>query len=52
LAGHEGEKKKKYLEVCLEQRRHFTPFVVSNDGFLGKDAKVLLKTLSTLLTEK
>jgi hypothetical protein len=26
LATHEREKKKKYLEPCLEQRRHFSPF--------------------------
>jgi hypothetical protein len=32
LEQHEKEKKKKYLKPCLEQRRHFTPFVVSTDG--------------------
>ena len=30
----ENEKKKKHLEPCLEQRRHFTPFVVSCEGLL------------------
>jgi hypothetical protein len=49
---HEREKKKKYLEPCLEQRRYFTPFVVSTDGLLGKEAKTLLKRLSALLSEK
>jgi hypothetical protein len=29
------EKKKKYLQACLEQRRHFTPFVISTDGLIG-----------------
>jgi hypothetical protein len=29
---HEREKKRKYLKSCLEQRRHFTPLVVSTDG--------------------
>jgi len=52
LESHEKEKKKKYLEPCLKQRRHFTPFVVSTDGLLGKEAKTLLKVLSTLLAEK
>jgi hypothetical protein len=45
-------KKKKYLEACLEQRRTFTPFVVSADGLIGKEAKTLLMKLSTLLDEK
>jgi hypothetical protein len=54
LAAHEREKKKKYLGACcLEQRRHFSPFVVSMDGLLGKEeAKLLLKKLSARLAEK
>jgi hypothetical protein len=36
LAAQEREKKKKYLEACLEQRRHFSPFVVSTDGLLAQ----------------
>jgi hypothetical protein len=52
LAEHEREKKKKYLEPCLKQRWHFTPFVVSTDGILDKEAKTLLKHLSALLSEK
>jgi hypothetical protein len=52
LETHEREKKKKYLEPCLEQRRHFTPFVVSTDGLIGKEAKTLLKKLSARLAEK
>ena len=52
LAAHEREKKKKYLEPCLEQRRHFSPFVVSTDGLLGKEAKTLLKKLSAVLAAK
>ena len=33
---HETEKgkKKMYLEACVEQRRHFSPFVVSVEGLL------------------
>lgn len=47
-AAHEREKKKIYLGACLEQRRNFSsPFVVSNDGLLGKEAKkILLKKIS------
>jgi hypothetical protein len=43
LNTHEREKKKKYLKACLKQRRHFTLFVVSTDGLLGREAKTLLK---------
>jgi hypothetical protein len=52
LADHECEKKKKHLGACLEQRRHFSPFVVSADGLLGKEAKLLLKKLSARLAKK
>jgi hypothetical protein len=52
LSAHERENKKKYLGACLEQRRHFSPFVVSTDGLLGKEAKILLRKLSAMLEEK
>jgi hypothetical protein len=52
LETHEKEKKKKYLEHCHAQRRHFTPFVVSTDGLLGKEAACVLKELSTRLAKK
>jgi hypothetical protein len=52
LAQHERRKKKKYLEPCLKQCWHFSPFVVSTDGLLGKEAKKRLKCLSALLSEK
>ena len=37
-----NDKKKKYLEQYLTQRRHFTPFVVSYEGLLGKEADIFL----------
>ena len=49
LAAHEREKKKKYPGACLKQHRDFSPFVVSTDGLLGKEAKILLKKLSLRL---
>jgi hypothetical protein len=52
LSTHEREKKKKNLGACLEQRRHFSPFVASADGLLGKEAKILLRKLSSMLAEK
>jgi hypothetical protein len=39
----EKEKKWKYLEACLEQRRHFTPFVVLTDGMMGRKASTFAK---------
>jgi hypothetical protein len=39
LAAHERKNKKKYLVPCLDQRRHFSPFVVSTDRHLGKESK-------------
>ena len=48
----ENAKKKQYLDACLEQRRHFTPFVVSCEGLLGKEADVFLKRLAMKLAEK
>jgi hypothetical protein len=52
LIVHEKEKKKKYPDACLEQRRHLTPFVVSTDGLLRKEAKTLLKKILALLAKK
>jgi hypothetical protein len=52
LSAHKREKKKKCLGACLEQRRHFSHFVVSADGLLGKEAKILLRKLSSMLAEK
>jgi hypothetical protein len=52
LAQHKQEKKKKYLEACLERRCHFTLFVVSADGKIGKEAKVMMKRLPALLADK
>jgi hypothetical protein len=51
LTIHKWEKKKKYLEACLEQCRHVTPSVVSTDGLLGKEANTLLKKILALLAK-
>ncbi len=52
LKSQEKEKKRKYLAACLEQRRHFTPFVVSTDGMMGREASTFAKRLSAKLAEK
>ena len=41
LLSQEREKKKKYLQPCLDERRHFSPFVLLCDRVLGTEAKVL-----------
>ena len=36
--------KKKYRHACQDQSRHLSPLVVSCDGVLGNEAKVVLQT--------
>ena len=52
LEKQEKEKKKKYLQPCLERRRHFTPFVTTTDGLIGKEAQKFVARLATRLAEK
>ena len=51
---HEAEKGKNnmYLEACLQQRRHFSPFVASVDGLLGVEVTATLKRISSGLATK
>ena len=52
LEQHEKEKKTKYAKKCLDQQRTFTPFVVTVDGMLGKEANSLLKHIAHLFVAK
>ena len=52
LEHHAKLKKKKYLDACIKYRRDFTPFVLSTDGLVGKDAEILLKKLALHLSDK
>ncbi len=52
LERQEKEKKKKYCKPYENQRRHFTPFVVSTDGMFGFEARAFLKRLTKLLAEE
>jgi hypothetical protein len=52
IATQEREKKWKYLEPCLEQQSHFTPFVCSTDGLLGHKAETVAKRLAAKLASK
>jgi hypothetical protein len=47
LVQHKHEKKHNYLES-----RHFTLFVVSTDGLLGREATIFIRQLSSILSEK
>ena len=51
---HEAEKgkKKMYLEACLQQRQHFSPFVASVDRLLGLEAAANLKRIFSRLATK
>ena len=50
----EAERGKKwmYLEACLQQRRHFSPFVALVDGLLGVEVTATLKRLASHLATK
>ena len=53
LAMQERErKKKKYLQSSLKQRMYLTPFVISTDGLIRREAGGLLKRLSLQLAGK
>ena len=45
-------KKDKYLQLCLDRRRSFTPVVYSVDGMACKEAKAFEKRIACLLAEK
>ena len=48
----EKGKKKNYLNACIKQRRHFTPFIISVEGLLGFDAETTLKRITRRLEKK
>ena len=48
----EKGKNKMYPEACLQQRRHFSPFVASLDGMLGVEATATLKRIASRLATK
>ena len=45
-------KKRMYLEACLQQRCHFSPFVVSVDGLMWVEATSTFKRLYSRLATK
>ena len=46
------EEKGNYLEACIHQLWHFSPFVCSIYGLLDKDTKITLKGIANILVEK
>ena len=51
LETSECEKKKKYLNTFLNERRHFTPFVASVGGLLGVEVEATLKRIFRFLAQ-
>ena len=51
---HEAErgKERMYLEACLQQRQHFSPYIASVNGLLGTEAMATLKRLASRLATK
>jgi hypothetical protein len=45
-------KKKNHLQVCLDQQKHLSPFIVSVDGLIGKEAKTVRKVLASKMATK
>eukprot|EP00957_Ditylum_brightwellii_P124573 9494300-Ditylum_brightwellii.AAC.1 len=52
LLAQEKKKKDKYLLMCREQQKNFTPFVAMVDGILDKEAKMMCKQLAKQLALK
>ena len=50
LTSAEKEKKRKYNEAAMARHASFSPFVVSVDGRMGREARVFLKRLAEKLT--
>ena len=48
----EKSKNKMYLELFLQKRRHFSPFVASVDGLVGVEATATLKRIASRLASK
>ena len=52
LAKAERDKKRKYIDSCLQQRWNFSPFMASVDGLISMEAEATLKLLDVSLTKK
>ena len=52
LAWWEKKKKDNHCKHCHEQQKHFSPFFLSVDGMLGREALVVLANFIQLVAEK
>ena len=52
LCSAEAEKKRKYMQACLDRHATFTPLCVSVDGMLGSEAEFFIKRLGDFLSAK
>ncbi len=52
ILSREWAKKNQYLQPCLDQRRHFVPFIASADGILGEEAQAVLRQLASQLSKR
>ena len=52
LKTYEKGNNKKYLDACLKNHRHFTPFVASVEILLGVEAEAMLKYIVRRLATK
>jgi hypothetical protein len=52
IARQEKAKKDKYVDVCVERHRQFTPLVYGVYGLLGSEARAASKRLACLLSKK
>ena len=52
LESTKREKNNNYLNACLNERRHFTPFFASVYGLLGVEAEATLKHIASRLAQK
>ena len=49
LANHEREKRRKYAQEAAEQRKDFSPFVVTRDGIIGRAAENTMRRIASTL---
>ena len=46
------DKIRKYIDSCIQQQRHFSPFVASVNGLLGVEPETTLKRMVSRLATK
>jgi hypothetical protein len=52
IANHEREKRRKYAREAAEQRKDFSPFVVTRDGIIGRAADNTMRRIASTLADR